>query len=120
MIESPVRIHGTPCRELSEGARQRVVDSELPFGSCAPNEFFQKRNGLPPSSGDTLIDVRKARRREVRVKQSGNTAISVVSVSIKDAGTFIFCIRKSRRDARGIAAAKEAAGGRGDTPADAA
>ena len=75
MIESSVRIHGTPCRELSEGARQRVVDSELPFGSCAPNEFFQKRNGLPPSSGDTLIDVRKARLRKKRVKQSGNTAI---------------------------------------------
>ena len=40
MIESSVRIHGTPCRELSEGARQRVVDSELPFGSCALNDCF--------------------------------------------------------------------------------
>ena len=42
MIESSVRIHGTPCRELSEGARQRVVDSELPFGSCVQNGFFLK------------------------------------------------------------------------------
>ena len=97
MNESSVRIHGTPCRELSEGARQRVVDSELPFGSCAPNEFFQKRTGLPPSSGDTLIDVRKARLRKKRVKQSGNTAISVVFASITVAEAFFFCIRKSRR-----------------------
>jgi len=35
MIGSPVRIHGAAQRELSVGARQRSVDSELPFGSCA-------------------------------------------------------------------------------------
>ena len=35
MSESSVRIHGALFRELSVGARQRTVDSELPFGSCA-------------------------------------------------------------------------------------
>ena len=64
------------------------MSSELPFGSCAPNEFIQKRNGLSPSQDDTLLDVRKARRRKGRVKQSGNTAISVVFASITVAEAF--------------------------------
>ena len=97
MSESSVRIHGAAYRELSVGARQRSVSSELPFGSCAPNEFIQKRNGLSPSQDDTLIDVRKARLRKNRVKQSGNTAISVVFASITVARAFFFCIRNSRR-----------------------
>ena len=42
MIESSVRIHRASSRELSVGARQRLVGSELPFGSCAQNGFFLK------------------------------------------------------------------------------
>ena len=40
MIESSVRIHRSSSRELSVGARQRLVGSELPFGSCALNDCF--------------------------------------------------------------------------------
>ncbi len=47
MIESSVRIHGSSCRELSVGARQWLVDSELPFGSCAQNDFSKGATVCP-------------------------------------------------------------------------
>ncbi len=42
MIERAVRAYGKPRRELSAGARQRAVSSELPFGSCAINGIVPK------------------------------------------------------------------------------